>query len=321
MAPKILFVSEFPDAEGPAQALAPDGFDFVLAPEDSAEYRDALGKAEYLIGFVDRLVDDALFDAAPNLKLIQLLSAGYNRADLAAARRARVPIANNGGANAVAVSEHALMLMLACSRQLNIQHANVGAGRWHGNAFPRIFELRGKTLGIVGLGNIGKRTARLAAAFGLRILYYDIDRLNEDEEDALGVRFRLLRELLGESDFVSLHVPLNDGTWHLMSADRFALMKPSAILINTSRGPVVDEVALTTALTDGKIAGAGLDVFEQEPPDPDNPLFTLDTVVLSAHLAGGSRESGTTRVRNAFDNVERVARGAAPMWLIPELQD
>ncbi len=104
MAPKILFVSEFPDAEGPAKALTPDGFDFVLAPEDSAEYRDALGEAEYLIGFVDRLVDDALFEAAPRLKLIQLLSAGYNRADLDAARRARVPIANNGGANAVAAT-------------------------------------------------------------------------------------------------------------------------------------------------------------------------------------------------------------------------
>jgi phosphoglycerate dehydrogenase-like enzyme len=321
MAPKILFVSEFPDAEAPARELAPDGFDFVLTPEDSAEYRETLGEAEYLIGFVDRLVDDALFDAAPKLKLIQLLSAGYNRADLDAARRAGVPIANNGGANAVAVSEHAMMLMLACSRQLNIQHANVGAGRWHGNATPRIFELRGKTLGIVGLGNIGKRVARLATAFGLRMLYYDIDRLNEDQEDALGVRFRLLPELLGESDFVSLHVPLNDGTRHLMTTDKLALMKPSAILINTSRGPVVDETALTAALTDGAIAGAGLDVFEQEPPDSDNPLFTLDTVVLTAHLAGGSRESGTARVRNAFDNVERVARGAAPLWLIPELED
>ncbi len=321
MAPKILFVSEFSDAEKPIRALAPKGFDLVLVPEDSTEYWETLGDVEYLVGFVDRLVNDALFAAASKLKLIQLLSAGYNRADIDAARRAGVPIANNGGANAVAVSEHALMLMLACSRQLNIQHANVGAGRWHGNALPRVFELRGKTLGIVGLGNIGKRTARLASAFGMRVLYYDIARLNEDEEDALGVRFRLLCELLGEADFVTLHVPLNDDTQHLMSADRLALMKQDAILINTSRGPVVDEAALYAVLTDGGIGGAGLDVFEQEPPDPDNPLFTLDTVVLSAHLAGGSRESGTTRVRNAFDNVERVARGEAPLWLIPDLRN
>jgi phosphoglycerate dehydrogenase-like enzyme len=261
------------------------------------EYQAALAEAEYLVGFVDMLVNDALYRAAPKLKLIQLLSAGYDRADIAAARRAKVPVANNGGANAVAVSEHALMLMLAVSRQLIRLHSNVVAGRWRGNATPRIHELRDRTLGIVGLGTIGKKTARLAAAFGMRVQYYDIARLTEDAEDTLGVRFRLLREMLRTSDIVSLHVPLNTSTRHMIGGAELALVQPSAILINTSRGSVVDEIALQDALANKRLAGAGLDVFAEEPPPADHPLFKLDNVVLTAHLAGPTWESNTARLR------------------------
>ena len=320
MSPRIVFVSEFPDAAEAAHAVAPSGFELVVAAANGAEYDTALGEAEYLVGFVDRLIDDALYRAAPRLRLIQMLSAGYDRADIAAARRAGVPVANNGGANSVAVSEHAIMLMLAVSRQLVSQHGNVVAGRWRGNTIPRLHELRGMTLGIVGLGNIGKMTARLAAAFGMAVTYYDIARLGVDAEESLGVRFRLLRELLRESDIVSLHVPLNETTRHMIGPEELALMKPSAMLVNTSRGPVIDEAALCAALGAGRLAGAGLDVFEPEPPAADNPLFGLDNVVLTAHLAGPTWESNAARVRNAFDNVERVARGEPPLWVIPELE-
>jgi glyoxylate reductase/D-3-phosphoglycerate dehydrogenase len=299
--------------------MAPPGFELTISGPRTPEYQAALAEAEYLVGFVDMLVNDTLYRAAPRLKLIQLLSAGYDRADIAAARRAKVPVANNGGANAVAVSEHAVMLMLAVSRQLVRLHANVVAGRWRGNATPRIHELRDRTLGIVGLGTIGKKTARLAAAFGMRVQYYDIARLTEDAEDALGVRFRLLRELLRTSDIVSLHVPLNASTRRMIGGAELALMQPSAILVNTSRGPVVDEVALHEALAAGRLAGAGLDVFAEEPPPADHPLFKLDNVVLTAHLAGPTWESNTARLRNAFDNVQRVARGEPPLWVIPEL--
>ena len=178
---------------------------------------------------------------------------------------------------------------------------------------------KGKTLGIVGLGTIGKKTARLALAFGMNVVYYDVARLSEDEEDALGVRFRLLSELLSESDVVSLHTPLNESTHHLIDASMLALMPEHAILVNTARGPVVDEQALYQALAAGKVAGAGLDVFDVEPPEADNPLFNLDNVVLTAHLAGPTFESHTARIRNAFDNVQRVARGDSPLWVIPEL--
>jgi glyoxylate reductase/D-3-phosphoglycerate dehydrogenase len=308
-----------PDAHALAREMAPAGFELVITAPNRADYADALGGAEYLVGFVDMLVKEGLYRAAPRLKLIQLLSAGYDRADIAAARQAGVPISNNGGANAVAVSEHALLLMLAVSRSLVWQHDSVAAGRWRGNNTPRIHELRGKTLGIIGLGTIGKKTARLAAAFGLHLQYYDIARLSEDAEDALGVRFRLFSEILRTSDIVSLHVPLNDTTRHMLGAAELGLMKPTAILVNTARGPVVDEVALHAALSSGRLAGAGLDVFAEEPPPPNHPLFTLDNVVLTAHLAGPTWESNTSRLRNAFDNVQRVARGEPPLWVIPEL--
>lgn len=321
MNPRIVFVTDIPDAADVAREMAPSGFELVVAPARSAEYKEAMRDASYLVGFVDRLIDDELYGTGPNLKLIQLLSAGYDKADIAAARRAGVPVANNGGANSVAVSEHAILLMLAVSRQLVRQHRSVSAGRWRGNATPRVHEVRGRTLGIVGLGTIGKKTARLAAAFGMDIVYYDIARLTEDEEDALGVRFRLLRELLRTSDIVTLHTPLNDSTYHMIGAEELALMKPTAILVNTARGPVVDESALHDALKTGVIAGAGLDVFEQEPPEEDNPLFTQENVILTAHLAGPTFESNTARVRNAFDNVQRVERGDEPLWVIPELEE
>ena len=321
MTSTIVFVTDFPDAATAAQEITPSGFELAVVAARSQEYKDALKDSSYLVGFVDSLVDDELFETGPNLKLIQLLSAGYDRADIEAARKAGVPIANNGGANSVAVSEHAVLLMLAVSRQLVRQHTSVAAGNWRGNETPRVHELRNKTLGIVGLGTIGKKTARLAAAFGMNIIYYDIARLAEHEEDAIGVRFRLLKELLRESDLISLHTPLNDTTRHLIGAEELSLMKESAILVNTARGPVIDEAALYAALTEGKILAAGLDVFDQEPPQPDNPLFKLDNVILSAHLAGPTFESNIARVRNAFDNVQRVARGEEPLWVIPELEE
>ncbi|MCB1743228.1 MAG: 2-hydroxyacid dehydrogenase [Gammaproteobacteria bacterium] len=301
--------------------MTPKGFEITVAAAGSAEYRAAIGEADYLMGFVAGLIQSDLYAQAPRLKLIQLLSAGYDEADIEAARRAGVPVANNGGANSNAVSEHAMLLMLACLRRLTWQHKSVSAGQWRGNQTPRVHELRGKTVGIIGLGTIGKKTARLARAFGVDLIYYDVKRLTEAEEDALGVRFRLKDELLRSADLVSLHTPLNDSTRHMIGASELALMKPSAILVNTARGPVVNETALYEALSNGTIAGAGLDVFDEEPPPPDNPLFGLDNVVLTAHLAGPTLESHTARVRNGFDNVQRVARGEAPLWVIPEMDD
>ena len=320
MAPRIVVVPPSAETGEIARQMAPAGFDLVLARDSGAELEAALGPAEFMVCYPNVKMQDAFYRAAPKMRLVQLLSAGYDAVDIEAARRAKVPVSNNGGANAISVAEHAIMLMLTVARKVPWQHSNVAGGRWRGNGpAPRMYELHDKTLGIVGLGTIGKKVARLAKAFGMRIQYYDIARLSEDAEDALGVKFRLLRELLRTSDFVSLNVPLNASTRHMIGAGELALLKPTAILVNTCRGPVIDEPALVRALSDGKLFGAGLDVFDQEPTPADNPLLKLDNVVLTAHFAGPTWDNHVARFRNAFDNVQRVARGEPPLWVVPEL--
>jgi phosphoglycerate dehydrogenase-like enzyme len=306
-----------------ARELLPPSVDAVVARHGTPEFKAALADAVCLVGFGDGTMDDAFYKSAPNLKLVQLLSAGYDRCDIEAARRAGVPICNNGGANSTAVAEHAILLMLAVCRRLVWQHSNVAAGRWRGNNVQdvQLYELKGRTLGIVGLGTIGKKTAKLAQAFGMSVQYYDIKRLSEEHADAIGVRFALFEELLRTSDVVSLHVPLSKDTRHMMGAAQFKMMKSSAYVINTCRGPVVDERAMIEALQSGTIAGAGLDVFDQEPPPSDNPLFALQNVILTAHFAGPTWDNQYTRFRNAFDNCQRVIRGEKPLWVIPELTD
>jgi phosphoglycerate dehydrogenase-like enzyme len=318
MPPKILVVSPSAEVSEIAREMAPKGFDTVIISD--SEVVGSLPNTEYMVCYPHVPMKDAFYLAVPKLKLVQLLSAGYDNVDLEAARRAKVPLSNNGGANAISVSEHAIMLMLTVARKVIWQHGNVSGGRWRGNGpAPRMYELHDKTLGIIGFGTIGKKVARLAKPFGMHVQYFDIARLSEGEADAHGVKFRLLRELLRTSDIVSLHVPLNDSTRHLIGKEELELMKPHAILVNTSRGPVIDEVALHAHLAAGKIFGAGLDVFDQEPPPSNNPLFRLDNVVLTAHFAGPTWDNHVARFRNAFDNVQRVARGESALWVVPEL--
>lgn len=304
-----------------ARALTPPGFELVAADFGTPEFYAAAADAEYFLGLA-RTMGTEFFRSAPKLKLVQLLSAGYDRVDIEAARKAGVPVANNGGANAIAVAEHTILLMLAVLKQLVRFHLDVVAGRWRPPASSEspVYELSGRMVGVVGLGNIGKKVARRAAAFDARVQYYDIVRLSEAEEDALGVRFVLLSELLRTSDIVSLHVPLTDATRRMIGARELGLMKPGAILVNTCRGPVVDEEALYQALKERRLGGAGLDVLVDEPPPKDHPLFSLPSVTLTPHSAGPTWENWTARFRNGFDNIERVAAGRKPLWVIPELE-
>lgn len=318
---KILFAPKQADAVMDiARSLTPPGFELVVAEPGTPEFYEAAPTAEFYLGLA-RQMGGEFFRSASKLRLVQLISAGYDHVDIEAARKAKVPVANNGGANAIAVAEHTIMLMLAVQKRLVRFHNDVVAGKWRaGNPNEsRIYELAGKTLGIVGLGNIGKKVARRAAAFDMAVQYYDIARLTEDQEDALGARFVLLEELLRTSDVLSLHVPLTDATRRMLSARELGMMKRSAIVINTCRGPVVDEDALHRALAQGQIAGAGLDVFVEEPPAPSHPLFALPNVTLTPHSAGPTWENWTARFRNGFDNIQRVAVGDRPRWVIPEL--
>src|SRR5919109_3970198 len=192
-----------------ARSLTPPGFELVVVDPGTPAFYQAAADAEYYLGLA-RQMGGEFFRATPKLKLVQLLSAGYDRVDIEAARKAGVPVANNGGANAIAVAEHTVLLMLAVLKQLVRFHLDVVAGRWRPPASSEspVYELAGRTVGIVGLGNIGKKVARRVAAFDARVVYYDIVRLSEAEEDALGVRFVLLSELLRTADVVTLHVPL-----------------------------------------------------------------------------------------------------------------
>jgi len=321
MSTKILFAPRQPQVIlDIARSLTPPGFELAIVDPGTPEFYNAAADAEYYLGLA-RQMGGEFFRAAPKLRLVQLLSAGYDRVDAEAARKAGVPVANNGGANAIAVAEHTLMLMLAVLKRLVRLHNDVVAGRWRASDLgdARVYELAGKTLGIVGLGNIGRKVARRAAAFDMDVRYYDIKRLTEDEEDALGVRFALFTELLRAADVVSLHVPLDDTTRKMLGAREFALMKPTAILVNTCRGPVVDEDALRRALTEGQIAAAGLDVMVAEPPAPNHPLLALPNVTFTPHSAGPTWENWTARFRNGFDNIQRVAAGGRPRWVIPEV--
>jgi phosphoglycerate dehydrogenase-like enzyme len=306
-----------------AHAMLPPGFELAVVDSEPAKLLPAMKDAEYYVGFARILMNKDFFAAGPRLKLVQLTSAGYDRVDIEAARQARVPVSNNGGANSVAVAEHTLMLILAVMKKLAWQHANCVEGKWRVGDFAetRVYELSGKTLGIVGLGTIGKKVARRALAFDMQVQYYDVVRLTEDQEDALGVHFVLLDELLHTSDVVTLHVPLTSRTRNMMAEREFGLMKQGAFFINTCRGPVVNEVALHKALTTGRITAAGLDVMEQEPPPANHQLFELDNVTITPHMAGPTWENWGKAFRNAFDNVQRVAAGGRPLWVVPELRD
>jgi phosphoglycerate dehydrogenase-like enzyme len=320
---KIVFAPPLPSAVMDlARPLLPAGYDFVVVEPSTPAFVKEMAEAEYYMGFPREHLNRELFAVAKRLRLIQLISAGYDRLDLTAAREARVPIANNGGSNSVAVAEATLMLMLSVAKRLAWQHKNVTAGKWRVGDFSqnRLYELSGKTLGIVGFGTIGKKVARRAKAFDMAVQYYDIVRLTEDQEDALGVRFVLFDELLRTSDVVSLHVPLNAATRNLMGEQQFAAMKPTAFFINTCRGPVVDEDALFKALATGQITAAGLDVMMEEPPIKDHRLFGLENITITPHTAGPTWENWTKAFRNAFDNIQRVASGQLPLWVVPELR-
>jgi phosphoglycerate dehydrogenase-like enzyme len=306
------------------QRMKPAGMTLRMMPPDAsaADIAAALREAEYLLGFVRFLPDEAYTDAT-RLKLVQVLSAGYDRVNIAGARKARVPVCSNGGANSVAVAEHTIMLMLAVYRKLVTFHQNVAGGRWH-EGIPRtadVFELEGKTVGLVGLGHIGQQVCRRLHAFDADVIYYDTFRRSPDEEARLGVRYVPFPALLETADVVSLHVPLNDSTRHLIDAEALGRMKPKSILVNTCRGEVVDEHALTEVLRQGRILGAGLDTLEQEPPDPPNPLLTLPNVTLTPHSAGPTVDSFRKRFQNGYANIQRVAQGQAPLWVIPEMRD
>jgi phosphoglycerate dehydrogenase-like enzyme len=254
----------------------------------------------------------------PKVKLIQTLSAGYDRLDLESILEMGIPVANNGGANAISVSEQTLALMIGIGRNLMAQWESTTRQRqWRGSLYQTdLSEVTDKTVGIVGLGRIGRQVAKRLTGFDTRTIYYDVEDIPGDVQLEVKAEPVSFDELLETSDIVTLHVPLTRRTRGMMSDREFAMMKPTAFLINLCRGPVVDEAALYRALTEGQIAGAGLDVLEVEPTPADNPLFDLDNVIITPHMAGQSGETALRAAQFACGNILRVLSGAEAESLV-----
>jgi len=251
-----------------------------------------------------------MFKAAPKLKLLHKWGIGVDKFDLDAARAARVPVAITAGANAGAVSEHTVMLMLAVYRRLSLADRKLREGVWiRPQVRGEAYQLSGKTVGILGFGNVGRMVAHRLAGFDVRILYHDIRRAEMAIERSLHATPVPLDELLERSDVVSLHVPLTKVTRGMINAGAIARMKTGAILINAARGEVVDEAAIYDALVSGKLRGAGLDVFAKEPADPGNPLLKLDQVVVTPHTAGSAIDLVADIAQHAFRNMQAVLNG------------
>jgi phosphoglycerate dehydrogenase-like enzyme len=255
-------------------------------------------------------VGAAAIAGAHGLRLIQAASRGYDAIDVVEAARRGIPVCNvHTPGHADTVAEHTFALLLGVAKQIPAGHAGTVAGRWPAPELVAagLSGLAGRTLGIVGLGAIGRQVARRAHAFGLQLLYADEVEAPEVEQ-RYGMRRVALDELLAESDVVSLHVPLADSTTHMIGARELDLMKPGAILLNTSRGPVVDLDALAAALHQRRLR-AGLDVFEPEPPPVGHPILFAPGLVCSPHIGGVTAEMLESVLRDAIANVRRLARG------------
>lgn len=256
--------------------------------------------------------------AAKNLKLIQQPSVGYNHIDVAACTAFGIPVSNTPGANDISVAEHTIMLAMACLKQLTFYNAKTHQGEWLFMHAQRtgVFELHGKTYGLLGMGRTARAVAARLVPFGVKLLYHDILRLGAEEEEKYQAAYASMEDIMKTADVVSIHLPLTETTTKIIDAQKLGLMKPSAILINVGRGALVDETALADALRAGKIAMAAVDVFVEEPPPQNHPLFGLENAILTPHLAGSTRESGGRIVNMAMDNMIRVMKGEKPLWVL-----
>jgi glyoxylate reductase len=303
----------------PAVELLSSVGDVWVSPHDRPlavdELHRAISGATGIVAMLhDRVDADFLAAAGPQLRVVANVAVGFENVDVEACRGASVVGTNTPGVLTDATADLAVALMLMATRRLGEAERRVRTGmRWTWSmSFLLGTGLQGKTLGIVGLGRIGAATARRARAFGMDVVYTGRRRVAPELEEELGARFLGLDELLAASDVVSLHVPLTDETRHLVDARRLRLMKPTAFVVNTARGPVVDEGALADALRDGVIAGAGLDVYERE-PEVQAGLLGLENAVLLPHVGSATVETRTEMALLAARNVVAVLGGQAPL--------
>jgi len=276
----------------------------IIFYEQEGDREKHIATADILVAYNVNLTKDWI-EKADKCRLTQRLGVGVNAVDIPAASRRGIPIAITAGKNARSVAEHAVMLMLAVYKNVTMAHINlVQQGKWLKNILrDRSYELSHKEVGIVGLGNIGREVAQLLQSFACELSYYDVVRAPAEVEKALNLRYSDLDSLLQQSDVVTIHAPATPETIHLINEKRLRSMKPNAILINCSRGELIDEVALVKVLQSGQLLGAGLDVFETEPMPADHPLTKLENVVLTPHTAGGTVEAVEAVIQDACENI------------------
>jgi len=300
----------------------PEGFNLdILSDVDVEKKKESLKRAHILMGFPKGFTVDDL-RSMENLRFVQLLTAGYDYFNIELAGERGVPVANNGGANSIAVAEHTVMMILALYKKLERYQKGLRGGSWHREAKHPLgmYELTGKTVGIIGLGNIGKALVNLLRGFRVKVCYYDVIR-NKEVEGELGIEFTELDELLKRSDIVSIHVPLLESTRNMIGRREIDLMKEKAILINTARGGIVDDEALKEGLEDGRLAGAGLDVFFREGEiqrgEYRSPLLDLEKVVATPHYAGHTEDTFQRRIEYGYRNIVGFSKGEQK-WVVNE---
>lgn len=290
----------------------------VGAQTAKSDYIDLLREADGAMIGVLPLTDAEVLEACPRLKVVSRSGVGVDSIDLPVATRLGVLACNTPGVNTTEVADHAMAMLLASTRMIREFDSAVKAGRWSTATqevralAPGLKRIAGSTVGIVGLGAIGRAFATRVRGFGpFRMVAYD-PYVPQTEADLYGVELVSLDELLSQSDFITVHTPTTDETHHLFSSDAFKQMKPSSVLINCARGPIVDAEALHVALTTGEIGAAALDVTEQEPIDAEDPLLTLDNLILTPHIAGGSAVTAVEGNRRQAENVLMVLTGQKP---------
>jgi D-3-phosphoglycerate dehydrogenase / 2-oxoglutarate reductase len=263
--------------------------------------------------------DAALLARCPNMLAMSSAGAGYDVIDVDACNEAGVIVVNQSGTNSEPVAEHAIALMLALTKRIGLTHRLMLKGQANDRLTMSGNNIVGKTLGIVGIGQIGRLTAKYAKAFDMRVLAYD-PYLNDQQVAERGAQKVDFATLLAESDFITIHCPRNSETIGLFDAQAFAQMKSNAYFVNTARGRIHDERALIDALTANRIAGAGIDVFDVEPPPPDHPLLHLDNVMATPHIAGGTVETLRDMSKAAAEQWVALLRGRVPPRLVnPEV--
>lgn len=270
-----------------------------------------------LLSLLTDKIDAELMDRAKKLKIVSNYAVGYDNIDLEEATKRGIMVTNTPGVLTETTADLTFALLMATARRIVEGDKFVRAGKWKtwGPMLLLGQDIYGATLGLIGLGRIGYAVAKRAKGFDMKVMYYDQVR-NEKAEQELGLEFVTLEKLLKESDFVSIHVPLTPQTRHLINEKTLSLMKKNAILINTARGPIVDEKALYEALVNNRIAGAGLDVMDPEPPSMDNPLLRLDNVVLLPHIGSASVATRTKMAIMAAENLVAGLKGEIPPNLV-----